>query len=707
MLRFARNDKYSGMKHALDPLLRPRSVAIVGASMRTGSMGGLSLTNLMQGGYKGAVYPVNPGYDEVAGIRCYTNLASLPEIPDMVLFGIGDHRLEQVLDEAIALGVPAAVIMSSLYVDDDVEPYLKARVQKKVRDAGMLICGANGMGFYNIRDYTWACGFDSRMHRAPGNVSLISHSGAGMCGIVDCEERLRFNFAVSSGNELTVSMDQYLDFVLDLPETKVVGLFIETARNPAGFRSALDKAVRKRIPIVALKVGRTQKSAALAVSHSGAMAGDDATYDALFDRYGVHRVLDMDELATALILFSELNPLGPGGLVTLHDSGGERQLIVDLANDARVPLTELSVESTRALEKILDPELPAINPLDAWSRGGEFAAARMTECLSLMMQDEGAAIGALMLDRAPYGLIYESYIQYMERAHEASGKPVALVGARQGSGSDPLAVSMTHRGFPIVDGVTAFLHGVRGLMNYRDFLSMSEMCVPSVSGETVEKWSERLARETSLDEITSLAMLGDFGVAVSDNAIAASEGELLVASAELSYPLVLKTAMPDIAHKSEQHGVILSIADEHQLVEAYRDLRDRLGPRVLVTRMAPAGIEMLLGVKRDPQFGPVILLGFGGVLAEVLGDVTFALPPFDAAHARRMLDRLTLRPLLDGVRGAPPAAIDQFCEMAANFSAMVEALRDSLQEVDVNPVIVNEKSCVAVDALVISQNKGV
>jgi len=159
----------------------------------------------------------------------------------------------------------------------------------------MLVCGANGMGFYNIRDSVWACGFDSRMHAAPGNASLISHSGSGMCGIIDCEERLRLNFAVSTGNELSVSMDQYLDFVLELPETKVVGLFVETARNPQGFlRAALEKAVQKRIPIVALKVGRTRKSAELTVSHSGALAGDDATYDALFERYGVHRVQDMD-----------------------------------------------------------------------------------------------------------------------------------------------------------------------------------------------------------------------------------------------------------------------------------------------------------------------------------------------------------------------------------------------------------------------------
>jgi acyl-CoA synthetase (NDP forming) len=248
-------------KHRLDPLLRPNSVAVVGASKRTDSVGEWALKNLEIGAYKGRVYPVNPNYEELQGHPCYAALADLPEVPELVIFGVGDHRLEAALDEAIAAGVQAAVIQSTLVIDDDTDPPLKDRLQKKIVDAGMMVCGANGMGFYNVRDHVWTCGFDSAMHKAPGNVSLISHSGAGMSGIMDCEERLRVNLAVSAGNELSTTMDEYLDFALDLPETHVVGLFIETARNPEGFKSALEKAARRGIPIVALKDGRTEESA--------------------------------------------------------------------------------------------------------------------------------------------------------------------------------------------------------------------------------------------------------------------------------------------------------------------------------------------------------------------------------------------------------------------------------------------------------------
>ena len=693
------------MKHRLDPLLRPRSVAVVGASARTDSVGEWALKNLRLGGYKGRLYPVNPNYDELQGHRCFSSLADLPETPELVVFALGDQRIEASLDEAIVAGVPAAVIQSTLFLDDDSEPRLRERVRKKIRDAGMLVCGANGMGFYNVRDHVWTCGFDSTSHEAPGNVALISHSGSGMSGIIDCEERLRINVAISTGNELSVTMDEYLDFVLDLPETRVVGLFIETARNPEGFRAALAKAANRGIPVVALKVGRTTRSAELAVSHSGAIAGDDATYEALFDRYGVQRARDQDEFTTMLIMFAELHPVGAGGLVTLHDSGGERQLLVDLADDADVLLTELSADTVAALEAVVDPELPAVNPLDAWSRGGPDAAENLTHCLTLMMQDPGAALGAVIHDRAPDGKIYPSYLSYMQRARADSAKPVALVSARQGTGQDRAVVTSTHAGFPVLDGVSQFLTGVRALFAYRDF-RLRESSSPNRVGPTrAEKWQGRLAGGTVLGEADSLALLADFGVAVSRCETASTVDDLIAAAGRIGYPVVLKTAMKGMLHKSDHGGVVLGIQNEEQLRRMYEIMSHRLGDDVLVSAMAPAGVEMLLGVKRDPQFGPVVLIGFGGVLAETIGDVQFALPPFDAGHARRCVERMKLRSLLDGVRGAPAVDVDAFCKSAARFSEMAAALGDVVTEADVNPLIVHESGVVAVDALVVGRDR--
>ena len=668
-------------------------------------MGDWALRNLERGGFEGKIYPVNPGYDDVRGRPCFASITELPETPDLAIFAVGDHRLEASVDEAIATGIPAAVIHSSLYLDDDNDPPLRERLRVKFAAAGTLVCGGNGMGFYNIRDKVWGCGFDSRKHPPDGNAALISQSGCGMSGIIDMESRLRANLAVSTGNELSVTMDEYIDFALDLPETRVIGLFIETARNPDGFQAALRKAAARKVPIVAIKVGKTQKSAELAISHSGTMAGDDATYEALFDRYGVHRVDDQDEMASTMILFAEMNPIGPGALVSMHDSGGEQQLTVDLAEQAGVPMAELSAETVARLEAVLDPELPAVNPLDVWSRGGEDWAERMTQMLTILMQDEGAALGALIHDRGPDGRLYPQYDGYMRSAREASGKPVALVGSRQGPVGDPLTVELTRDGMPVLDGVLTFLKGVRGLMDYRDFQALPPMVIPEGPDDTAERWRERLMTAGSIGEAEALQMLQDFGVTASDAVAACSKDEVLSAAIHLGYPLVLKTAASDIAHKTEAQGVVLNIADEAALSEAYGAMTERLGPAVTIAPMADAGVEMILGARQDPQFGPVVVIGMGGVLAETVHDVQFALPPFDAAWARRLMDRLRFRGVLDGVRGAPAADIGGFCEMAARFSVMVDALGSALTEIDLNPVIVAPSQSIAVDALVVGNKR--
>lgn len=691
------------MSHRLDPLLRPKSIAVVGASARAGTIGQLALFNLLQGKYPGQLYPVNPGYEELQGLACYPSLESLPETPDLVIFGVGDSRIEAAIDDAIIAGVKAAVIMSTLVIDDDTDPPLKERVAHKLRSAGMLACGGNGMGFYNIRDRVWACGFDARTHTPPGNVALLSHSGSGMCGIVDCEERIDFNFAASTGQELTVSMDEYLDFVLDLPETRVVGLFVETARNPENFVAALQKAQSLRIPVVALKVGRTRRAAELTVSHSGAMAGDDDTYDALFDRYGVQRVADMDELATTLILFSQMNPVGPGGLVCLHDSGGERQLMVDLADAAGVELTDLNADTVSKLEDVLDPELPAVNPLDAWSRGGANASEQMAKCLAIMMSDPNTAVGAVIHDRAPHGTVYPNYVEYMHYAHAATGKPAALVAARQGTGCDPLVVTSTRNGLPVLDGVAQFLTGMRKLFDYRDFLERAPLDIAEVPQRVASQWPALLKQGRVLDEAESSRLLRDFGVNANACSLVDNEAQLLEAARDYGYPIVLKTAMPGITHKTDRGGVVLGIGNEQELRDAYGAMRDRLGPRALLAPMLESGMEMILGTRRDPQFGPVIMLGFGGIHAELIKDVRFALPPFDWQTAERLLAGLKMRKLLDGARGMAPADVRAFCDMAAKFSVMVDALRDYIQEIDINPVIVTASGATAVDALVVTR----
>jgi acetate---CoA ligase (ADP-forming) len=694
------------MPHRLDSLLRPRSIAVLGATERAGTVGRNTVENLLKGGYEGRLHAVNPGRESVCGVACFPSLAALPEPVEHVIFAVSDARVEAALDEVIAHGARAATIMSSLVLADDREPPLRERVLARIRAAGILVCGANGMGFYNFVDGIWGCGFATRNHARGGNVAYISHSGSGMCGIVDSEERIDFNFVVSTGQELAVAMDEYLDFVLDQSSTRVVGLFMETARNPAGLVRAFAKARERRIPVVALKVGRTELSARLTVSHSGAIAGEDAAYQAVFDHYGVQRVNDMNELATSLIMFAQPHPVAAGGLVTIHDSGGERQLLIDLAQDVQVPLAQLSVATTAELESLLDPGLPAINPLDAWSAGGPEFHVGMQQCFAALMSDPQAALGAVVHDRVAGGGIHRGYLDYLRAGHAASGKPAFLVSNHQGTGADPQVVAATREGFPVLDGVPTFLRGVRQLLDYRDFMARERDAPPPLADRAIANWRKRLAGGGKLDENDAMTLLADFGLPANSCRIAGSEAELSAAAHELGFPLALKTATAGIDHKTDSDGVRLGIGDEAALVAAYRELAKRIGPRVLLAPMIIAeGVELMLGMIHDGQFGPVVLLGFGGLHVEALADVVYALPPFDAAEAERQLGRLRRTGLLRSPRHRRPLAIPEFCRTAARFSSMVAALGDLLGEIDLNPVIVHADGCIIVDALIHPSNQ--
>ena len=229
----------------------------------------------------------------------------LPEKVEHAIFAVSDERIEGVVDAAIEAGVKAMSIMSMLYLDDDEKPYLKDRLQAKLKAADILLCGANGMGFFHIEKGVWVNGHFSRPNHEPGGVCIISQSGSGVAGIIDCEERINLNLSVSSGSELTVGAEDYLDYILHQESTTVVGMFLETIRKPEKMIQAFELAKEKKIPIIVLKTGRTERSAELTVSHSGGLAGVDDYYNALFKKYGIQRVADMDELATTLIMFDQ------------------------------------------------------------------------------------------------------------------------------------------------------------------------------------------------------------------------------------------------------------------------------------------------------------------------------------------------------------------------------------------------------------------
>lgn len=687
--------------HPLDLMLKPRSLAIVGASDKPGSNGHAMISMAALDGYQGRLYPVNPRLDRVEGYLCYPDLASLPEVPDHVIIGVASRFVEDILDQAIALGIASATIFASCYLEDDTIPRLPQRIAQKARDAGMALCGANCMGFYTPALGLRVASAGTEPGLRQGGIAWIAQSGSTFGALAHNDRRLGFTLCVSTGMELVTTVADYMDWALAQPETRVIGLFLESVRAPDRFVAALEEARDARIPVVALKVGRTDASAQMAVSHTGAIAGNDAAYQALFRKYGVTRVEDMDEMAATLALFDGDRAMGPGGLGVMGDSGGERELIVDLAEDIGLSFPTLSPETCDRLTRNLEPGLHPENPLDAYGTNTDLVR-RYAAMLADLVNDPAIAMGYFMSDpRDGYGYA-EMYCEAVVQAAGMTSKPLALVSNYAMVEDRALAQKLLRVGVPLLHGTKNALRAARHVMAFRDVLASPVSRVRTPCPD--HGWRERLARKGRLTEAEGLRMIGDFGISSPAVARVTTAGEIDAALAALTFPVVLKTA-EDHAHKSDVGGVILDLADPSAARAAYAEMSARLGPRAIFMEMAPKGVELALGSIWDESFGAIVLVSAGGVLLEFMNDSIAALAPVSEPEALDLLQHLRCYRLLQGVRGQSPADLGAVSRQIAAFSRMVAALGPACSEIDINPLLCTSRAALALDCLVVGPRR--
>jgi acyl-CoA synthetase (NDP forming) len=691
---------------ALERMLEARSVAVVGASVKEGSLGRQMMVELLRGGFEGSVFPVNPGYDEVLDHRCYPSIADVPEPVDLAILGVASQRVEQAMRDAVAAGARSAVTFSSLYEAEPPEPglpLLAERVATIARDAGIAMCGGNGMGFLNLEANLRATGFATPAHIRRGHVAFVSHSGSAFAAVAFNDRGIGFNVIVSSGQELVTDVADYMEHALGLASTRVIALLIETLRRPGAFREALGHAAERDVPVIVLKVGRTERSKSMVTAHSGALAGEDGAYEALFDAYGVLRVATLDEMADVMELFSSPRRVTTGGgIASIHDSGGERALLVDLGADLGVPFARISDATTERIQAALDPGLEAANPLDAWGTGID-ADRIFVESFHALHDDPDTAALAFVVDMTRQGEPHdEGYLHVAREVFSSTTKPFCILSNLASAVANDEAALLRDDGIPVLEGTASGLAALRHLLAYRDGRARPPIVPPEpVSDDVRERWRARLASGHEVSELEGLALLADYGVPTMQVRGATSVDGAIAAAEEVGWPVAMKTAAPGVHHKSDVGGVVLGLANADALGVAYEDMSTRLGPDVVVAQMAPPGVELALGIVRDPQFGPLVLVAAGGVLVEVLHDRRLAFPPLDAPRARASIDRLGVRPLLDGVRGASPADVDALARAVSRLSVLAADLGDQLDALDVNPVIVTSDGCVAIDALVV------
>ncbi len=695
-------------------LLEPRSIALVGASARPGSFGHRMVTEVGRSRPGLDVRLVNPRYGEIDGRPCVGSLADLDEPVDLVLLGVPDSALEEQLTLAAKRGDRSAVIFGSVVGQAADGGSLRAAVSSLAAEAGMAVCGGGCMGFVNVARGVRAIGYVEADPLPAGPIALVSHSGSAFSALLRSHRRLGFSLAVSSGQELVTTAADYLGYALDQPETGAVALLLETMRAPDRLRSGLARAAEQGVPVVALTVGTSGPGAAMVAAHSGALAGADGAWEALFDAYDVLRVHDLDELADTLELFAAGRRLRPGtsGIATVHDSGAERAMVVDLADQVGAPFSPLAEATVARLSDLLDPGLIPGNPLDVWGTGadtrGLFAAS-----LQAMADDPGVGVVALAIDLVTEFDGDESYPLALQDVWDSTDVPLALLSTMHSAMDLEQAQRLRAHGIPVLEGARSGLLALKHLASYGDRPTRPEPAAGSaIDAERQRRWLTRLAAGP-LDTTTAFALLADYGLPVVPTTAVASAAEAVAAARAIGRaiggaidgPVVLKTDDPAIAHKSDVGGVLLDLVGDDAVAAGYADLAARLGPAVTVSAMATSGgVELALGIVRDPLLGPLVLVAAGGVLIELVDDRAVALPPVSASVARRVLDRLKVRRLLDGYRGGPAADVEGVVAAIVALSTLAVELGEALEAVDINPVLARPAGAgglVALDALVI------
>ncbi len=686
---------------ALLGLLEARSVAVVGASARPGSFGARMLAELAKSPARPAVYPVNPRYGRIGDQRCYPSLADLPAPADLVLFGVPDAALETQLTLAAGLGCRAGVIFGNAHEEFQEGEPLRARLSATARAAGMELCGAGCMGFANVTYGLRAMGYVEPDPIPAGPVALVTHSGSVFSALLRARRAFGFTLAVSSGQELVTAAPAYLQYALAQPETKVLALVLEAIRDPDGLVGVLAAAAERDLPVVLLTAGNSASGRAMVAAHSGALAGTGAGWEALTRAYGIHRVADLAELCDTLELFCAHRQAGrPSGrrpgMATVHDSGLERAHAADVAEELGVPYGAISRSTVSRLAGLLDPGLLPANPLDVWGTGAS-TRELFRDCLLALADDDNVDVVALAVDLVKELDGDDSYQLAALDAAQRTAKPLLLISNVASAVDQDAAALLRGNGIPVLEGMRTGVKAVRHLL---DHLAGARRRTPAPPPDPVRTSRGRQLIATPFD------LLAHYGIATPATARVTSAAQAVAAADLIGYPVVLKTDNQAIAHKSDVGGVLVGLAGESALRAAYHDLAARLGPDALVCQTVPAGTELSLGLVNDPDLGPLIVVGAGGILVELIADRAVVLPPVTAEQAEELLAGLKVSRLLAGARGAPPADLDAIAAAIAGLSTLAVDLADDIAALDINPVICSAAGAIAADVLIIPADPG-
>jgi len=676
-------------RRPVEHLLHTRSVAIVGASPK-GRWPTLIFQNLKRSGYPGRVFLVNPNYPELWGERCYPNLGALPQAPEHLLLLIPTQAVLRTLEEGSKLGVKAATVYSAGFGEgDDPEGKERARALKELCSrTGVVCCGPNCMGTISVREGLWSFPTLLPLLR-PGPVGLIFQSGGSLGNWVKgaSERGIGFSYAVSSGNEVDLDLVDYLSFMVADPGTRVLLLMIEGIRRPEQFMAVAAHALDNNKPILVVKIGRTERARRQAISHTGALAGSDEVFDAVCHRLGLIRCPTLEDLTeTTLAFLPGRIPRGQGAAIVVN-SGGMKGLLLDHIEEVGIELAPLSEATRKAVRPLIPAELAVENPLECGVAG--FGDEKgFLEIVRLHAEDEGVDLLGIHGELPRGG---EKRDPSLWKALAASTeKPVVAFARSTYSLADESRTFQDEAGIPFLQGIKMTLRALKGLGFYSRRKQEGVAPLPPAAGAPEELEGERFRR-----------LLERHGLTLPRQAIASTPSEAALRAREIGFPVALKQLVPDIVHKTEAGAVVLALATAEQVEAQGESLlgRSPAGNGKLLVQEMVEGTEVILGARLDPQYGPFLMVGLGGIFVEVLKDIALRLLPVDEKEAMAMLKEMKGYPLLEGMRGQPRRDIAALVRAMTGLSEIFASYRSFLSDLEVNPLIVRQegKGVAAVD----------
>ncbi len=697
----------------LDSLLSPRSVAVIGASPDPHKIRGALFHVLRNNGFAGRIVPVNPSYRDIDGVPCFPSLAAAGEPVDLALIAIPAAGVLPALEECAAAGVRNAVIISSGFAEDDAAPAdLQDQIAALARRTGMRVCGPNAEGFHNEPGHVSAT-FSPAVDRAADDhptatanrIGIVAQSGGMGFALYNRGRALGLSFStvVSTGNEADLTAADFLAHMADDPATAAILLFLESVRDPAAFAAAAAAAHAAGKFIVAIKIGRSGPGKLAAASHTASMAGWDVGYDAMFRRHGIVVATELDEalgIAAALVC----NPPAQGGRVAvLTVSGGAGAWSADALVAAGLEVPELGAATQAGIREFIPSYGAARNPIDLTAAGVQ--GGGMLRALELLSRDPGVdqiAVITSLSNPARVSIDGAGLAALLARRL----KPVLFYSytlpSRFGRGI------LAEAGTVILPSMAVLATAARALLDrgrYAPPSPANPMALPEAVRSVLSSHSGPLA------EHAAKALLAACGVAVSPGRLVTQASGLAAAASALGFPLAAKIQSAAIPHKTEAGGVCLGIADLPALEAAFADILANATNHapgapidgVLLEPMAARGVEIIVGIVRDPSFGPVVMVGAGGVATELFQDTAYRLAPVNEAEATAMLHELRSAALMDGFRGAPPGDIPALARLVALVSRFADAGRAVVAELELNPVIVHPagQGCTIADALLV------